>query len=835
MLQSSQKRDVIKMKNENEKPREKFQRLGANALSKVELLAIIIGSGIRGINVIDLSKSIIKQFGNKLLDMTVEDLKTIKGVGNIKAKQIISALTLGKRCHEEKYNTKDFIQGLKEKGTFNYEQEELLNNFAQVAEDGEYTLFDFFDIEIQNNTEKEGSKFKLSFNYIDLFSGAGGFSLGFNNRGFNNIFALEIEKEYCDTYKSNFPKHKLIKKDIKDLSVKEIKGFVGNKSIDVIIGGPPCQGFSIAGNIGRQFIDDPRNHLFKEFVRVVNIIKPTCFVMENVARLYTHNNGDTRNEIISQFEHIGYNVECQVLNSADYEVPQIRKRVLFIGVKGKGKIKIPTTTDQQLKTVYDALNDLPVLASGEKSNICNHIAMNHSDQMLEKMGYISDGGNRLEIPIEIRPKTGDVRKYIKYDSCKPSVTVTGDMRKIFHYSQNRALTVRELARLQTFPDNFIFRGTSISQQQQVGNAVPPLMAEAIAYAVKEFIIGTKKNEPNKLLKDINKFPKINFIGNKEKLVDWIFDYLPSNINSIFDGFSGGNSIGFEAKKRGLKVISNDILTINYHLSKALIENNRESLTKNDIDIIFSGVPFKGFMHGNYANTFFFENECMELDLYRKNIYNLSSEYKKSLALILLRRAMIRKMPYSRFNIPWNKIQELRDEEYSYKKYKRKRAYHNKSFKYHFLENIDSYNKAVFDNTLEHKAYNEDIFSLLDNIKTDVIYLDPPYSGTMNNYYSFYNLIDEYIESKKISPFKNNFIDKLSAINLFDRLFSHLSNYKYWLLSYNNNSHPSKEELLYLLGKYASDIRIIEKQHTYKVTGKENKEKNKEYLFIVKNC
>ena len=140
------------------------------------------------------------------------------------------------------------------------------------------------------------------------------------------------------------------------------------------------------------------------------------------------------------------------------------------------------------------------------------------------------------------------------------------------------------------------------------------------------------------------------------------------------------------------------------------------------------------MYNNYANVFFFPEECMELDLYRKNVKKLKSEYKQSLALSLLRRAMIRKMPYSRFNINWEKIKQLRDEEWSYEKYKRKRAYHNQSFQHHFLENLDEYNNAVFDNKKNNEAYNEDIFKLLKKIKADIIYLDPPYTGTMNNYF-----------------------------------------------------------------------------------------------------
>jgi len=321
---------------------------------------------------------------------------------------------------------------------------------------------------------------KDKLKYIDLFSGSGGFSLGFDNKGFQNVFSIDIEPSYCDTYKFNFPKHQLIEKDICNLSDSEISNLKGFEEIDVVIGGPPCQGFSMAGNIGRKFIEDPRNKLFKEFVRVVQVIKPKFFVMENVARLYNHNKGETRKEIIKDFQNIGYKVECKILNSADYGVPQVRKRVIFIGTKHNQEIIFPKKSVKEYLTVKEVLDCYPYLESGEESTIPNHVAMNHSKQMLIKMKYVKDGGSREEIPVSIRPKSGDIRKYIRYKSNEPSVCVTGDMRKIFHYEQNRALTVRELAKLQSYPDDFVFKGSKISQQQQVGNSVPPKMAEAIA-------------------------------------------------------------------------------------------------------------------------------------------------------------------------------------------------------------------------------------------------------------------------------------------------------------------------------------------------------------------
>lgn len=331
---------------------------------------------------------------------------------------------------------------------------------------------------------------KENMTVIDLFSGAGGLSLGFSNKGFCNIFSVDIEPDSCRTYRKNFPTHTLIQKDIATLEKEDILSLTEGKKVDVIVGGPPCQGFSMAGNVGRKFIDDPRNHLFKEFARVISILRPKIFLMENVARLYTHNNGKTKEEILKTFNSLGYHTECKVLNVADYGVPQIRSRVIFIGTCLKNNnIIFPSRKYEPNKyiTIKEAIDDLPILKSGEASKVPNHIAMKHSAQMLKKMSFIKDGGTKSDIPIDLRPLKGDARKYIRYNSSKPSVCVTGDMRKIFHYSQNRALTVRELARIQTYPDDFIFEGSSISQQQQVGNSVPPLFAEALAESVEEML------------------------------------------------------------------------------------------------------------------------------------------------------------------------------------------------------------------------------------------------------------------------------------------------------------------------------------------------------------
>lgn len=324
-------------------------------------------------------------------------------------------------------------------------------------------------------------------NTIDLFCGAGGMSRGFEESGFHTIFAVESNRTYAETFKKNFPKTEMFIGDIKKISNNEISKLAEKNNIEIIIGGPPCQGFSIAGNIGRKFLDDERNALFLEFVRFVEIIKPKMFVLENVANLLTHNKGKTIKEIVDKFSDVGYLVKYDVLNSVNYNVPQERRRIFIVGTINSTEFNFPKKS-KKIVTIKDAIGDLPKLKSGEVSEITLHTAMSHSQQMLDKMKYIKDGGDRLDIPESIRPKTGDVRKYVRYNSSKPSFCVTGDMRKIFHYNQNRALTKRELARLQTFPDSFEFVGNSIEIQQQIGNAVPVKLAKAIARECKRALI-----------------------------------------------------------------------------------------------------------------------------------------------------------------------------------------------------------------------------------------------------------------------------------------------------------------------------------------------------------
>lgn len=330
------------------------------------------------------------------------------------------------------------------------------------------------------------------------------------------------------------------------------------------------------------------------------------------------------------------------------------------------------------------------------------------------------------------------------------------------------------------------------------------------------------------------YPTVNYIGNKEKIVQWISSLIPRDADSLLDVFCGGCSVGYMAKTMGLTVYTNDILKINYYIAKALIENNETVLNKEDVDKIFSGVPFEGFMFNHFSDKFYYPNECKELDLIRKNIAEIENKYKQAMAFTLMRRAMVRKMPYSRFTIKWDKIKELRDEELSYAKYGRRRHYHNQSFKFHFEDNMTEYCNAVFNNNKDNKAYNLDVYEAIEKIDADVIYLDPPYAGTMNDYFGFYGLLDAYVEGKELEPFDNNFIDKKTIKEQFDKLFSKLGKYKYWMLSYNSRSKPTKDELLKIIGKYSDNIMVHEMPYAYRVTGKEKKQKDVEYLFIIKN-
>lgn len=329
------------------------------------------------------------------------------------------------------------------------------------------------------------------------------------------------------------------------------------------------------------------------------------------------------------------------------------------------------------------------------------------------------------------------------------------------------------------------------------------------------------------------FPVINFIGNKERLARWIYKNTPEGVDTLLDLFCGGCSVSYFFKTNNVKVIANDAMRSSYMLAKALIENNSEKITEDEMKSLLSKNEEAGaYFEDKYSDVMFFKGECAFLDNVRANIGLLDNDYKKALAYTAMRRAMMRKMPYSRFNIPWELIKKLRDEELSYKRWGRKRAYHNLPFESHFSESIKMYDNAVFTNHRDNTAINMDAIAALEKVKNvDAVYFDPPYAGKMNDYYKFYGFLDEFIDLDEPKRPMNDFTKKATIADAFDRMFSAASHIPVWIISYNSRSFPKKDVMFSILSKHG-EVKTVEKAHAYKLTNGFNKKKDIEYLFIV---
>ena len=327
-----------------------------------------------------------------------------------------------------------------------------------------------------------------------------------------------------------------------------------------------------------------------------------------------------------------------------------------------------------------------------------------------------------------------------------------------------------------------------------------------------------------------KYPKVNYIGNKEKLVDWIIDEMPLKEGIVLDIFAGGSSVSYALKKSGYKVISNDILYADYVIAKALVENENGHILPEMFErkIDENLVKIKRKKIGFLAGRLYYPEEVDELAKLIAISETLVDD-DKYLFLALLRRAMIRKLPYSRMNVPWKQIQLLRDEEYSYRKYKRKRAYHNQSFESHMRENLDAYNAAPF-KAQSCCAYKKDALELADDIEmVDIVYMDPPYPSTMNNYDAFYGLFDMMFD---MNSSHTDFNNKVTFLDNLELLISKLRNKaKYIVISQNTRVKPEPKKLEEMLKKYGS-VTVKEKEHKYQVTGKENKNASRELLFVL---
>lgn len=356
----------------------------------------------------------------------------------------------------------------------------------------------------------------MSATVIDLFAGVGGLSLGFDMAGFKVILANEYDESIAEAYKQNHPNVKMIVADIRDLPVEATFSEYRGK-VSVVIGGPPCQGFSQKGQ--RKTINDERNFLFKYFVAVVDYLRPQYFVMENVPNLLTAENGYFKKEVVDLFRTMGYSLSCDTLNAADFGVPQNRRRAVIIGRLGDKAVPMPLPIQKSV-TIWDAISDLAFHNSGEGSEsseyknepqseyqrrlregskvLYNHKSTAHSALALERLRMIPPNSGKEVLPEEHLTKSIYSGTWTRMGKDEISVTITTrfdtpSSGKFTHPFLHRAITVREAARIQSFPDTFRFTGTKGSQMKQVGNAVPPLLAEAIAKAIMNDLQGGIEN------------------------------------------------------------------------------------------------------------------------------------------------------------------------------------------------------------------------------------------------------------------------------------------------------------------------------------------------------
>lgn len=368
-----------------------------------------------------------------------------------------------------------------------------------------------------------------SLNVLDLFSGVGGFSAGFRKAGYNIVLANEIDPDIAKSYQKNHPETIMLNEDIKDILPK-VQAFKGK--IDVIIGGPPCQGFSMAGarirtNKGSAFLDDPRNYLFRHYFNIVQTLEPTFFVMENVPGMLSMSDGKIIKEIETlftdpdNFQNGAYHIYKQVLTASDYGVPQDRNRLIIFGTKKDidipklfADVKQEMESSGQIKhhTIYDAISDLNWLESGEgaleqeyqvaplteyqkeRRGNCNvlhnHIATKHNDVAVRRIKELQPGGRRLDLTEgqDIKSVHSGAYGRMRWDELSKTIITRFDTPSsgvYIHPERHRTLTPREAARIQSFDDSFVFYGNKSSVIKQIGNAVPPLLAYYLAKVIEK--------------------------------------------------------------------------------------------------------------------------------------------------------------------------------------------------------------------------------------------------------------------------------------------------------------------------------------------------------------
>ncbi|MBZ1513123.1 DNA cytosine methyltransferase [Leuconostoc mesenteroides] len=363
---------------------------------------------------------------------------------------------------------------------------------------------------------------------LDLFAGAGGFSYGMERAGIDVVAAVEIDSKIAATYEENHPQTFMINSDVRKIAANHSDSgfentivisdlFAGN-SVDIIFGGPPCQGFSMAGRRIRKdkpFFEDERNRLFLEFHRMVKNLNPKVFIIENVPGILNYDNGRVKQEIYEKFKSIGYDVSSRILSADRFGVPQKRKRAIFIGnrvgISSSELFPKETYDKQNAVTVWDAIGDLPSLNSGEGTEITkynqsaktqyqrqmrntvndyffNHVSSTHSEKTLKIMSLIKPGQTLKDLPKQFQTKSVHSGAYGRMKKYEPSYTLTTRINtpsvgRITHPIDNRTITPREAARIQSFPDSYHFLGDITTVGMQIGNSVPPLLAQAIGKSI----------------------------------------------------------------------------------------------------------------------------------------------------------------------------------------------------------------------------------------------------------------------------------------------------------------------------------------------------------------
>ncbi len=356
------------------------------------------------------------------------------------------------------------------------------------------------------------------YNIIDLFAGVGGLSFGFSKLPqFNIIAANEIEKDISVAYKLNHPNVNMLNCDINNLTETILKKVLNGKTIDIVVGGPPCQSYS---TLGKRQLDD-RANLFMQYKRVLKILQPKAFVFENVVGILSMNKGNLFKQVQAEFEDLGYILQCRVLDAVNFGVPQHRERVILVGFKGKNTFSFPEPTHgdglKPFVTLKDAIGDLPILKSGETKNnytgaatndflkfvrknstdiVEEHSAPKNGAHLIRIMEALKDGQTKNDLPEDIRPKSGYGNTYAKLWWERPSTTITRNFAcpsssRCIHPRDSRAMSIREGARLQSFPDDYKFYGSDGMKRLEIGNAVPPLLSIVIA---KQMLEALKEKE-----------------------------------------------------------------------------------------------------------------------------------------------------------------------------------------------------------------------------------------------------------------------------------------------------------------------------------------------------